>query len=309
MIAQLASHKRLLPCPSPSPPPHGMYLSVKMAQNITSGEALAMASILPNFCTRALALTAPSLGISWTVACTDASTDCPRRITRNGLDWGLYCSFTWQDKTKLKCEWKTADKQLKCKFISVIIHCNCLSSWTPNVWMWRNTALSSVYTPVITTVPGTCSLASCSRVARVVAPQSKKFKWETTPHTSPHTYTHPYTPTCPGIQSEDTVYPRVYSVFVPAFKVRTNLCITHSKWGHFFTHLWTCLARTKRGLRPYPPTPILWKSEDSAHSHKARTEILTSLCQNVLTLNVKNWFWSSLWMPGRTHTHKGIVLM
>ena len=36
-----------------------------------------------------------------------------------------------------------------------------------------------------------------------------------------------------------------------------------------------------------PSTPILWKSEDSAPSHKARTEILTSLCQNVLTLNVK----------------------
>ena len=117
--------------------------------------------------------------------------------------------------------------------------------------------------------------------------------------------THMHTPpTCLGIQSEDTIYTRVYSVFVPAFKARTNLCVTHSKWGHFFTHLWTCLARTKRGLRPYPPTPILWKSEDSAHSHKARTEILTSLCQNVLTLNVKNWFWSSLWMPGRTHNRQ-----
>ena len=119
----------------------------------------------------------------------------------------------------------------------------------------------------------------------------------------------------PGYATEDTIYTRVYSVFVQAFKARTNLCITHSKWGHFFTHLWTCLARTKRGLRPYPPTPILWKSEDSAHSHKARTEILTSLCQNVLTLNVKNWFWSSLWMPGRTpppphtHTHKIFFLV
>ena len=117
-------------------------------------------------------------------------------------------------------------------------------------------------------------------------------------HPLSHTYTP--TPTWPGIQSEDTIYTRVYSVSVPAFKARTNLCITHSKWGHFFTHLWTCLVRTKRGLRPYPPTPILWQREDSAHSHKARTEILTSLCQNVLTLNVKNWFWSSLWMPGRT---------
>ena len=116
-------------------------------------------------------------------------------------------------------------------------------------------------------------------------------------------YTDRYTPTCPGIQSEDTIYTRAYSVFVPAFKARTNMCITHSKWGNFFTHLWTCLARTKRGLRPYPPTPIFWKSEDSAHSHKARTEILTSLCQNVLTLNVKKWFWSSLWMPGRTHRY------
>ena len=120
-------------------------------------------------------------------------------------------------------------------------------------------------------------------------------------------YIYIYTPTCPGIQSEDTIYTRVYSVFVPAFKARTNLCVTHSKWGHFFTHLWTCLARTKRGLRPYPPTPILWKSEDSAHSHKARTEILTSLCQNVLTLNVKNWFWSSLWMPGRTQVFMGAI--
>ena len=118
----------------------------------------------------------------------------------------------------------------------------------------------------------------------------------------PWLFTHTHPPTWPGIQSEDTIYTRVYSVFVQAFKARTNLCITHSKWGHFFTHLWICLARTKRGFRPYPPTPILWKSEDSAHSHKARTEILTSLCQNVLTLNVKKWFWSSLWMPGRTHT-------
>ena len=59
----------------------------------------------------------------------------------------------------------------------------------------------------------------------------------------------------------------------------------------------------KERITSIPPTPISWKSEDSAHSHKARTEILTSLCQNVLTLNVKKWFWSSLWMPGRTHTH------
>ena len=71
--------------------------------------------------------------------------------------------------------------------------------------------------------------------------------------------THTHTPTCPGIQSEDTIYTRVYSVFVPAFKARTNLCITHSKWGHFFTHLWTCLARTKRGLRPYPPYTHIMK--------------------------------------------------
>ena len=59
----------------------------------------------------------------------------------------------------------------------------------------------------------------------------------------------------------------------------------------------------KERITSIPPTPILWQREDSAHSHKARTEILTSLCQNVLTLNVKNWFWSSLWMPGQTHTH------
>ena len=82
----------------------------------------------------------------------------------------------------------------------------------------------------------------------------------TPPHTNKQTKqnktkTHTHTPTWPGIQSEDTIYTRVYSVFVPAFKARTNLCITHSKWGHFFTHLWTCLARTKRGLRPYPPHP------------------------------------------------------
>ena len=121
--------------------------------------------------------------------------------------------------------------------------------------------------------------------------KTKQNKTKQNKQTNKHTPTH--TPTCPGIQSEDTIYTSVYtcSVFVQAFKARTNLCITHSKWGHFFTHLWTCLARTKRGLRPYPPTPILWKSEDSAHSHKARTEILTSLCQNVLFVKM-----SSLWM-------------
>ena len=117
-------------------------------------------------------------------------------------------------------------------------------------------------------------------------------------------HTHTHTPLPGPAFKVRTQYTHV-CIHVPAFKARTNLCITHSKWGHFFTHLWTCLARTKRGLRPYPPTPILWQREDSAHSHKARTEILTSLCQNVLTLNVKNWFWSSLWMHTHTqYTHR-----
>ena len=51
----------------------------------------------------------------------------------------------------------------------------------------------------------------------------------------------------PAFKVRTHLYTRVYSVFVPAFKARTNLCITHSKWGHFFTHLWTCLTHTKRG--------------------------------------------------------------
>ena len=138
------------------------------------------------------------------------------------------------------------------------------------------------------------------------------FPWLFT-HTRP-----PCTPTCPGIQSEDTLYTRVYSVFVPAIKARTNLCITHSKWGlfsHTSEHAWHVQREDNVHILP---TPILWKSEDSAPSHKARTEILTSLCQNVLTLNVKNWFWSSLWMPGiykgthipHTYTHNyGIKFM
>ena len=50
----------------------------------------------------------------------------------------------------------------------------------------------------------------------------------------------------------------------------------------------------KERITSITPIPIYGKSEDSAPSHKARTEILTSLCQNVLTLNVKNLFLSSL---------------
>ena len=61
------------------------------------------------------------------------------------------------------------------------------------------------------------------------------------------------------------------------FKVRT-----------FFHTPLNMLGTYKERISSIPPTPILWKSEDSAPSHKARTEILTSLCQNVLTLNVKN---------------------
>ena len=43
----------------------------------------------------------------------------------------------------------------------------------------------------------------------------------------------------------------------------------------------------KERITSIPSIPIYGKSEDSAPSHKARTEILTSLCQNVLTLDVK----------------------
>ena len=73
-----------------------------------------------------------------------------------------------------------------------------------------------------------------------------------------------------GIQSEDQ---SVYNTF----KVRT------------FVHTPLDMPGTyKERITSIPPTPILWKSEGSAPSHKARTEILTSLCQNVLTLNVRN---------------------
>ena len=117
-------------------------------------------------------------------------------------------------------------------------------------------------------------------------------------HRALHTDTHPYLSRhskwghtihmcvlCvrPGIQSEDK---SVYNTF----KVRT-----------FFHTPLNMPGTYKERITSIPPTPILWKSEDSAPSHKARTKILTSLCQNVLTLNVKNWFWSSLWMPGRKH--------
>ena len=51
--------------------------------------------------------------------------------------------------------------------------------------------------------------------------------------------THTHTPTCPGIQSEDTIYTRVYSVFVQAFKARTKRVRT--------VHI-----VTKRGLKFWP---------------------------------------------------------
>ena len=63
------------------------------------------------------------------------------------------------------------------------------------------------------------------------------------------------------------------------FKVRT----------FFFSHTPLNMPGTyKERITSIIPTPILWKSEDSAPCHKVRTEILTSLCQNVLTLNVQN---------------------
>ena len=113
--------------------------------------------------------------------------------------------------------------------------------------------------------------------SQILSPHYSNW-WQncTTPPPHPHT--------CPSIQSEDK---SVYNTL----KVRT-----------FFHTPLNMPGTYKERITSIPPTPILWKSEDSAHSHKARTEILTSLCQNVLTLNVKNWFWSSIWMPGRTHS-------
>ena len=68
------------------------------------------------------------------------------------------------------------------------------------------------------------------------------------------------------------------------YKVRTF-------FSHISEHAWH-VQREDNVHTPY--THIYGKSEDSAPSHKAGTEILTSLCQNVLTLNVKNLFLSSL---------------
>ena len=85
--------------------------------------------------------------------------------------------------------------------------------------------------------------------------QKTTNKTKTKQNNTTHTHTHPHTPLPVPALKARTQYTHVYSVFVQAFKARTNLCITHSKWGHFFTHLWTCLARTKRGLRPYPLHP------------------------------------------------------
>ena len=68
-----------------------------------------------------------------------------------------------------------------------------------------------------------------------------------------HPTTHIHTPTCPGIQSEDTLYTRVYSVSVPAFKARTNLCNTHSKWGHFFHTPLNMPGTYKERITSIPP--------------------------------------------------------
>ena len=122
----------------------------------------------------------------------------------------------------------------------------------------------------------------------------------------------------------------------PAFKVRTHythVCIVclsqHSKRGqicvwhiqsedifsHTSEHAW--YVQREDNVH-YPPTPLLWKSGDSAPSHKARTEILTSLCQNVLTLNVKKLILvlalnartntSGYFLSTRRHSKSGIPL-
>ena len=62
-------------------------------------------------------------------------------------------------------------------------------------------------------------------------------------------------------------------MFVPAFKARTNPCITHSKWGHFFTHLWTSRHVQREDNALIPLHPYYGRGEDSALSQKARTEI------------------------------------
>ena len=63
-----------------------------------------------------------------------------------------------------------------------------------------------------------------------------------------------------------------------------NIIQSEDIFSHTSEHAWHV---QREDYVDTPPTPILWQREDSAHSHKAKAEILTSLCQNVLTLNVK----------------------
>ena len=83
---------------------------------------------------------------------------------------------------------------------------------------------------------------------------------------------------------------------VPVFKARKILYITHSKWGCIFSHISELLAGTYKA-RIMSISPLYSYGKKHLY-HKARTGFLTSLCQNVLTLNVKNLFLSSLWMSG-----------
>ena len=105
------------------------------------------------------------------------------------------------------------------------------------------------------------------------------------------------TPTNAGIQSKGCV--------CQAMKIEANnedkWCQRHIQSEDFFFFFVSLnvTSTKKRGNGPYLPYIYIptGRALSSAPSHKARTGILSSLCQNILTLNVGNLGFSSLWMP------------
>ena len=103
------------------------------------------------------------------------------------------------------------------------------------------------------------------------------------------------TPTCADIQGEDSYVYLALKVEANKFIARTSDANNTFKVRTFFL----CISeydkhKQSEEMAHNSPISPTGRVLSSAPSHKARTELLSSLCQNILPLNVRNLRFSSL---------------
>ncbi len=123
------------------------------------------------------------------------------------------------------------------------------------------------------------------------------------------------TPTCIIIRSENVCIKCLHTHLYVHLKWGHFYVAVHSMWGHFYVamhSMWGHLRSEKclnytvwARIWSIPPhVPATLTLQLPAAIHKARAWILSSLCNNVLTVIASSFLLSSLWMTKQTHCVK-----